>query len=194
MSDSATSDLFSYLKEQSNRSAKLRPADGSDADEDGTSSDTASRSAASSGDESESGSVADDADIDSQTTSDSTSLEFDDPAVGEQLRNASEDTLNDADFGIIRLDDDGVVQFFNDYESNLSGVDPDDALGQNYFNELAPCSNNRVFYGRFRKGLKKGEMDEHFTYTFTYKMRPTLVNVHLYRDDEGNNWIMVRKR
>ncbi len=178
MSDSATSDLFSYLKEKSNRSSKLRSQDASDAAADAPSDD------------------ADDAlsDATSPPGDSSASLDFEDPTVGEQLRDASEETLNSTNFGIIRLNDDGVVQFFNAYESDLSGVAPEDAVGQNYFNELAPCSNNRVFYGRFRDGLKDGEMDEYFTYTFTYKMRPTLVDVHLYRDDEGNNWIMVRKR
>ncbi len=174
MSDSATSDLFSYLKEQSDRSSKLRSNTAADAPE----SDAVPEA---------------ESDTDETDTAEA-DLSFEDPMVGEQLRDASEETLNNADFGIIRLDDDGIVQFFNAYESNLSGVDPEEALGQNYFNELAPCSNNRVFYGRFRDGLKKGEMDEHFTYTFTYKMRPTLVKVHLYRDDAGNNWIMVRKR
>lgn len=180
MSDSATSDLFSYLKEQSDRSSKLRPSTDADSPE----SDVASEA------EPDAASDVDDSD----TTDADTDLSFEDPMVGEQLRDASEEALNNANFGIIRLDDDGVVQFFNAYESNLSGVDPEDALGQNYFNELAPCSNNRVFYGRFRDGLEKGEMDEYFTYTFTYKMRPTLVDVHLYRDDTGHNWIMVRKR
>ena len=196
MSDSATSDLFSYLKEKSSRSAKLRSEDDSDAEGEDTPRDTAEDSP----DDTETSAAPDassatpEASESQETDSDVSSLAFEDPAVGEQLRDAPEEVLNDADFGIIQLDDDGVVQFFNEYESSLSGVDPDDALGQNYFNELAPCSNNRVFYGRFRKGLKKDELDEHFTYTFTYKMRPTLVKVHLYRDDAGNNWIMVRKR
>lgn len=178
MSDSATSDLFSYLKEKSDRSSKLRSQDASEASAEAPSD----ASGDTPGDDTP---VSDDA---------SSPLDFEDPTVGEQLRDAAEDTLNSADFGIIRLGDDGVVQFFNTYESDLSGVAPDDAVGQNYFNELAPCSNNRVFYGRFRDGLENGEMDEYFTYTFTYKMRPTLVDVHLYRDDAGNNWIMVRKR
>lgn len=179
MSDSSTSDLFSYLKEQSSRSS---------------SSELHSTTAPASSDEDVSESPeTEDAASDDAAEAES-DLSFEDPMVGEQLRNASEEALNNAHFGIIQLDDDGTVQFYNTYESNLSGVDPEEALGQNFFNELAPCSNNRVFYGRFRDGLKQGEMDEYFTYTFTYKMRPTLVDVHLYRDDAGSNWIMVRKR
>lgn len=121
-------------------------------------------------------------------------LDFDDDSVGEKLRQASEEQLNSADFGIVRVDDEGIVQFYNRYESELAGVPREKARGRNFFTQLAPCSNNRIFMGRFKKGIRSGEMDEHFTYTFTYKMRPTLVDVRMYRDDHGNNWVMVRKR
>jgi len=120
-------------------------------------------------------------------------LNYDDDNVGEKLRNASEEQLNGANFGIIQIDDEGVVQFFNAYESELSGVDPDDAKGSNFFTQVAPCTNNRLFRGRFKKGVRRGELDETFSYTYTYKMRPTLVDVRLYRDEAGNNWIMVQK-
>lgn len=113
--------------------------------------------------------------------------------IGERLQHANEEALNDADFGIIRLDDEGVVQFFNQYESELSGVAPKEAEGQDFFTQVAPCTNNRLFRGRFKKGVRRGELDETFTYTYTYKMRPTLVDVHLYRDSSGNNWIMVKE-
>ncbi|MEF8816696.1 MAG: PAS domain-containing protein [Salinibacter sp.] len=121
-------------------------------------------------------------------------LAFDDDGVGEELRHADEGELDAAPFGIIQIDDAGVVQFYNRYESNLSGVDPEDAVGTNFFTELAPCSNNPLFLGRFKDGVREGELDEYFTYTFTYKMRPTLVDVHLYRDTAGNNWILIQKR
>jgi len=121
-------------------------------------------------------------------------LAFDDDGVGEELRHASNEELNEAPFGIIRIDDAGIVRFYNRYESNLSGVDPDDAVGTNFFTELAPCSNNPLFFGRFKDGVRAGALDEYFTYTFTYKMRPTLVDVRLYRDQAGNNWIMIQKR
>jgi hypothetical protein len=42
--------------------------------------------------------------------------------------------------------------------------------------------------------VRKGALDERFTYTFTYKMSPTLVQVRMYRDQEGQNWVMIRKR
>ena len=39
-------------------------------------------------------------------------------------------------------------------------------LGRNFFTQLAPCSSNRLFHGRFRKGIRKGTLDERFTHTF----------------------------
>ncbi|MES3630646.1 MAG: PAS domain-containing protein [Longimonas sp.] len=195
MSDSATSDLFSYLKEKSGRISEVRSEDEKTISKQGATSTTeeAAEDTPKGGDDSRAENEADGA-ADASDTAEATDLAFDDPLVGEKLRDASAEKRNAAPFGIIELDDEGTVQFFNRYESELSGVDPEKALGQNYFNELAPCSNNRIFYGRFREGIASGEMDEHFTYTFTYKMRPTLVDVHLYRDDAGRNWIMVRKR
>lgn len=120
-------------------------------------------------------------------------LHFEDEELGEKLRHASEEQLDGASFGIIQVDDDGVVEFFNQYESELSGMDPEDVEGRNFFTQVAPCTNNRLFRGRFKKGIRRGELDETFTYTYTYKMRPTLVDVHLYRDEAGNNWITVQK-
>lgn len=132
--------------------------------------------------------------ISSSDNEDDASLTFDAEAVGEKLRQVSKEELNDASFGIVRLDDDGTVTFYNHYESELSGVDPSDAVGQNFFTQLAPCSNNQLFQGRFEEGVREGRLDERFTYTFTYKMRPTLVDVRLYRDETGQNWVMIHKR
>jgi photoactive yellow protein len=130
-------------------------------------------------------------DVDSTASAD---LAFDTDEVGKQLRQADEETLHEAPFGIVRLDDEGTVEFYNHYESTLSGVDPEDAIGQDFFTQLAPCSNNNLFRGRFREGVEEGTLDERFTYTFTYKMRPTLVDVRLYRDDAGLNWVLIHKR
>ncbi len=113
--------------------------------------------------------------------------------VGERLMNTSDEQLDNAPFGIIRLDDDGTVQFFNRYESALSGVSPAEAEGRNFFTQVAPCTNNWLFRGRFRKGVRRDDLDETFTYTYTYEMTPTLVEVHLYRDASKDNWIMVQE-
>jgi photoactive yellow protein len=57
---------------------------------------------------------------------------------------------------------------------------------------LAPCTNNKVFRGCFRKGVEQGTADCLFSYTFTYKMKPTPVKVHLHRAN-GANWMLIAK-
>lgn len=128
------------------------------------------------------------------TVDDDFAYSFDDEELGEALRTCSEETLDQAPFGIVKMDDEGIVQFYNQYESELADVDPEDAEGRNFFTQLAPCSGNRLFHGRFKDGIRKGMLDERFTYTFTYKMSPTLVQVRMYRDEENQNWVMVQKR
>lgn len=130
---------------------------------------------------------------DAHTDSEADGLHFEDDALATKLKEASDEELDNAPFGIIKVDDEGIVEFFNQYEAELSGMDPDEVTGRNFFTQVAPCTNNRLFRGRFKKGVRRGELDETFTYTYTYKMRPTLVDVHLFRDDEGNNWITVQK-
>ena len=113
-------------------------------------------------------------------------LDFDDPDLI--------DELDRANFGIVRVDDEGTVLFYNKHEAENAGVRPEDARGKNFFTGVAPCSNNRIFRGRFKKGMMKGTLDEAFTYTFTYKMSPTLVDIRMLRDEEANNWIVIRFR
>ncbi len=128
-----------------------------------------------------------------EETQDAEPPHFDDDDLGESLRHASEEQLDNAPFGIIQVDDEGTIKFFNQYESELSGMDPEEVTGRNFFTQVAPCTNNRLFRGRFKKGVRRGEMDETFSYTYTYKMRPTLVDIRLCRDEDGNNWITVQK-
>ena len=101
--------------------------------------------------------------------------------------------LNALPFGVIKVDDSGVILFYNKYESELASVPVHEALGKNFFTQLAPCSNSRLFYGYFKEGIVAGSMDKSYMYTFSYKMRPTLVRVHLYKDRMNNNWVMIQK-
>ena len=108
------------------------------------------------------------------------------------LHRTEADTL---DFGVVKVDDAGVIHLFNKYESELAGIAPNDAIGKNYFTQLAPCTNNRLFFGRFKDGVAANSLHVALPYTFTYKMRPTNVQIHLYRDGATKtNWIFVKKR
>ena len=73
------------------------------------------------------------------------------------------------DFGIVKVDDEGNVLLYNQWESEMAGVPVASAMGKNFFTQVAPCTNNRLFFGRFKDGVSAGDLDTEFNYTFTYK-------------------------
>ncbi len=123
------------------------------------------------------------------------SRSFASPELLSKLATMSRAQLDALDFGVVKVDNTGKIELYNRYESELASIEPSKAEGKNFFKEIAPCTNNSLFYGTFKDCLAKGEMNHLFVYTFTYKMRPTNVNVHLYRDKaSGKNFILVQKR
>jgi len=107
----------------------------------------------------------------------------------------SRDQANSTPYGVVKVDDAGVVQLYNRWESDMAGVAPTAAEGKNFFTQVAPCTNNRLFFGRFKDGVSKGELDAEFNYTFTYKMRPTNVSIRLFRHrNSRTNWVFVTKK
>lgn len=112
-----------------------------------------------------------------------------------RLPDMDQQERDEQDFGIVEVDDSGKVVSYNRYESELSGVDQSSTHGKNFFTQIAPCTNNRLFYGRFKRGVQAAEMDAQIPYTFTYKMRPTNVLVRLFRHpDTSANFVLVQKR
>ena len=89
--------------------------------------------------------------------------------------------LNALMLGVIEVDDAGKVLSYNSWESNLSGLKPEEVVGRNFFTQVAPCTNNSLVYGAFVEGIRKGVMDWASPYTFTYRMNPTPVQLRLYR-------------
>jgi photoactive yellow protein len=102
--------------------------------------------------------------------------------------------IDDLPFGVVRTDDVGTVELYSRGESRISGVDPSMAVGRNFFANVAPCTNNKLFRGTFARGVEEGEMNLVFFYTFTYKMAPTEVKVQLFKRRGGGNWILVAKK
>jgi photoactive yellow protein len=112
----------------------------------------------------------------------------------DQLDDLDATALDALDFGVVKVDDHGTIAITNRYEAELTAVSIERALGRNYFTDVAPCTNNRLFYGTFRKGIATGTMNLLFFYTFTFKMSPTEVKVHLFRSPRGSNWVLVKRK
>lgn len=116
-------------------------------------------------------------------------------ASAAELPSLSHREADEKPYGIVKVDDNGVVQMYNRWESQMAGVAPEKAIGRNFFTQVAPCTNNRLVFGRFKSGVAKGELDVEFNYTFTYKMRPTNVRLRLFHHPgTETNWVLVSKK
>ncbi|MEO0649321.1 MAG: photoactive yellow protein [Planctomycetota bacterium] len=121
-------------------------------------------------------------------------MSFVDQNLISQLPTLNRNTADGLDYGCIKVDDEGNIQLYNKWESDMAGVPVASAEGKNFFTQIAPCTNNRLCFGRFKDGVQSGSLDTEFNYTFTYKMKPTNVVIRLLRDSSNNNWVFVSKR
>ncbi|QDU84479.1 Photoactive yellow protein [Planctomycetes bacterium Pla163] len=115
------------------------------------------------------------------------------PALG-LLADMSDAELDELEFGVVKIDDHGFVESYNRYESRLTGLASEDAIGRHFFRDIAPCTNNALFRGLFERGLAENRLNHLFPYTFTYRMQPTNVKVHLFRDSVTcTNWVLISR-
>lgn len=118
-------------------------------------------------------------------------LDFTSPDLGTVLDRATPQEMDGADFGIVRLDSAGVVGFYNLYESRLSGLNPEDVVGKNFFLEVAPCTNNFMVALRYEA---PGNLDENVDYVFSFRMKPTRVQLRLIAQEHAAwRYLVVRR-
>ena len=109
------------------------------------------------------------------------------------------DSLNESDFdalpfGAIKLDSDGLILKYNLYESNLAGRNAKDVIGQNFFTEVAPCTNVQEFAGRYREGMAEGKLDTTFPYRFLFPTKVVDVEITLILSADGKSaWVFVKE-
>jgi photoactive yellow protein len=110
-----------------------------------------------------------------------------------QVQDLSENELEDLPFGAIQLDTTGKILRFNGFESKISGVAKDDAVGKMFFTEIAPCTNVKEFYGRFKEGVARKRLHEKFRYHYSFKRNPMDVTITLFYSDLTQSiWVFVR--
>lgn len=113
----------------------------------------------------------------------------------DRLASYSRNELDSLSYGVIKVDSSGVILIYNRVQSEFAGFTPREVEGKNFFTQLAVCTNNDMFFGTFREGMEKGELNSMFLYTFTYRFAPVNVKVHMFHDTKTNtNWVLVKKR
>lgn len=96
--------------------------------------------------------------------------------------------------GAIQLDRDGKILFYNQAEGEIVGRRPEEVMGKNFFEEVAPCTKTQAFFGEFEKLLADPAHKVQFQYTFDYKMKPTRVSVSMRKANFGDSyWVLVNR-
>jgi len=107
---------------------------------------------------------------------------FSDASLLDWLCTAEPARLDQLPFGVIGfgLDAAAVVQRYNRFERESSGLAVEQVLGLPLFGQVAQCMNNYLVAQRFDDALAGGApLDETLSYVFTLRMRPTPVVLRL---------------
>ncbi len=121
-------------------------------------------------------------------------VQFGTDDIENTLAKMGEGQLDKLAFGAIQLDADGNILQYNAAEGDITGRDPKSVIGKNFFKDVAPCTDSKEFKGRFEEGVKQGNLNSMFEYTFDYQMQPTKVKVHMKKAMVGDSfWILVKR-
>lgn len=95
------------------------------------------------------------------------------------------------DFGVIGINDDDEVVVYNKAEVDFAGLTTDTVIGQDLFEEVAPCMNNFLVSQRLED---EDEIDDTIDYVLTLKMKPTKVKIRLLkRGDVDTRYILIQR-
>lgn len=121
-------------------------------------------------------------------------VKFGEDNTANELANKTAAEIDQLTFGAIQLDASGKVLTYNSAEAAITGREPGDVIGKNFFNDVAPCSKTPSFEGLFHEGVKKGHLNVLFVYVFDYKMMPTQVRVQMQKaKDDESYWVFVKR-
>jgi len=97
-------------------------------------------------------------------------------------------------FGAVQLDRAGKIVKYNKAEGLISGRTPDEMIGKDFFNDIAPCAKGKRFHGEFLKFHRSGQINVMFDYKFAYKGANVAVKIHLKAQPDGQHcWMFVKR-
>jgi photoactive yellow protein len=104
----------------------------------------------------------------------------------------SAEDLDKLAYGMIQLDATGRILNYNAIESKLASLRKEDAIGKQFFTEIAPCTRVQEFYGRFKEGVIRESLDTSFRFHFAFKQNPRDVTVRLlYSRRTSTVWVLI---
>lgn len=113
----------------------------------------------------------------------------------EVLRQVDQLTERDLDalpFGLIQLDRSGCILKFNETEAKLARINRERQIGRNFFDDVAPCTKVREFYGRFMRGLRDRSLYETFGFVFKFDHGWRNVAITLFYSEKTDSvWVLI---
>jgi photoactive yellow protein len=104
------------------------------------------------------------------------------------LDSNSEESYNNLTFGVVQMNEQGIVTAYNSNISIIGGVTKDNAIGKNFFIQVAPCTNNFMVAEKYQQET----LDEEMPYMFTYITQPTPVILRLLKGKNGNQYLLAK--
>jgi photoactive yellow protein len=121
-------------------------------------------------------------------------VKFSEHNVANELVSMSDAELDALAFGAVELDRDGNIVRYNATEADISSRHQEGMVGRNFFTDVAPCTRSDAFEGRFRAGVKAGDLDVQFTYVLDHEMVPTEVRVRMHRvEGKDTYWVLIKR-
>jgi photoactive yellow protein len=112
--------------------------------------------------------------------------------VGSIVNRIPEESKDRLPFGLIKLDKLGKILEYNMAQASLAGISAKEAIGKNFFLDLAVCTQRPEFFGKFKEGVDRGILNTVFEFTFDLRMTPTRVRVHMVLVQQSV-FLMVKK-
>ncbi|HEY1018367.1 MAG TPA: hypothetical protein VGE25_05185 [Sediminibacterium sp.] len=114
---------------------------------------------------------------------------FNDPELLPWLESNQEEAYDSLPFGVVKMNLEGTITAYSAAQSDFAGISKENAIGKNFFTQVAPCTNNFMVAEKY----KKDSLDESFPYMFTYVTKPTPVELRLLKGDKGFQYLLTKK-
>jgi photoactive yellow protein len=109
-----------------------------------------------------------------------------------QVDQLKEEELDRLPFGLIQLDRTGRILKFNQTEANLARINRARQIGLNFFDDVAPCTKVKEFYGRFMLGLRARSLYETFGFVFKFDHGWRNVAITLFYSHKTDSvWVLI---
>jgi photoactive yellow protein len=119
--------------------------------------------------------------------------EFDAPDLAIRIEAMTVEQINALPFGVIRVDVEGVVRQYSAREAALSGFGARDAIGLEFFAQMAPCMNSPLVRGRIEKALAQRTLDMRMSHVGDFTDRQRLLDLRAVSATQGGFWLFLRR-